>query len=228
MSQRVEPRLIPASAGQTPCRAGSTPATTAHPRECGADGKGVINALGGPGSSPRVRGRHRVVNHQLAVFGLIPASAGQTACSCDADRPCSGSSPRVRGRPSKPSSPLKQATAHPRECGADSSEHSAEVSGSGSSPRVRGRPEQVVRDCAPEGLIPASAGQTAWRRSEVRRRRAHPRECGADTYKQGKHIYRLGSSPRVRGRQHFPADCDPPGGLIPASAGQTACPPPFP
>ena len=70
--------LIPACAGQTCYGCGPTAVGTAHPRVCGADLPRILPALGGWGSSPRVRGRRLPFLRACAGAGLIPACAGQT------------------------------------------------------------------------------------------------------------------------------------------------------
>jgi len=70
--------LIPACAGQTPGWPGPRSWRRAHPRVCGADTWAPIPIKAQAGSSPRVRGRQRVVNPRQQEAGLIPACAGQT------------------------------------------------------------------------------------------------------------------------------------------------------
>ena len=172
----------------------------AHPRECGADGRNDYRLREQLGSSPRVRGRPTDKVTVLEKNRLIPASAGQTGGASQ----------------SKHSS-----QAHPRECGADLTTRHGHGCCWGSSPRVRGRPMRIAHHHCPAGLIPASAGQTTPASRSTQRRRAHPRECGADEAGIPQINTNWGSSPRVRGRQNTwrcrPRDP----GLIPASAGQT-------
>ena len=139
----------------------------------------------------------------IGAVGLIPASAGQT------------------GHASK----TRQAGgAHPRECGADYQPRSPSLIRRGSSPRVRGRQTPGLLDLWKTRLIPASAGQTHLPGRVATAPRAHPRECGADCDSHSNGIRRVGSSPRVRGRQGVPIGNEAIAGLIPASAGQTNCP----
>ncbi len=215
----------------------------AHPRECGADTVPPPLARVIWGSSPRVRGRPGVWPKVGVEVGLIPASAGQTSRSGRIAAVPAGSSPRVRGRrhvrrgtarcsglipasagQTRPhQNQSRQHTAHPRECGADWFPSLVSTHPVGSSPRVRGRRlRRGVLACV-LGLIPASAGQTKNHLERRRWGRAHPRECGADKIPPAVRVFRLGSSPRVRGRlRRWPARFDR-RGLIPASAGQTGC-----
>ena len=54
-------RIIPASAGQTPCCRRIRFARPDHPRECGANPHAFTTASTGDGSSPRVRGKRRLI-----------------------------------------------------------------------------------------------------------------------------------------------------------------------
>ena len=132
--------------------------------------------------------------------GLIPASAGQTNRVGEFH-------PVIR--------------AHPRECGADAVGISTSAGGQGSSPRVRGRRHALRQIHVIQGLIPASAGQTASGCVGEAWCGAHPRECGADSNCSRDGRTRSGSSPRVRGRQGRDVLNLFDEGLIPASAGQT-------
>ena len=196
----TQARLIPASAGQTSPRATVTGAAGAHPRECGADSAVGYASLPVTGSSPRVRGRPRQRLRADSRSGLIPASAGQT----------------LRG-----DGATRAAPAHPRECGADTEIPFENLAGQGSSPRVRGRPKIDATLGRSNGLIPASAGQTARTHTCVTADGAHPRECGADSAVGYASLPVTGSSPRVRGRPRQRLRADSRSGLIPASAGQT-------
>ena len=155
--------LIPACAGQTPEIWAGQNRAWAHPRVCGADNYRDQAGTVHPGSSPRVRGRLNAHPKHWWTSRLIPACAGQTR--------------RFRGR-------LRVRWAHPRVCGADESSchrfalphgssprvrgrlsHGASFAPTGgSSPRVRGRLVQRYSVVVVWGLIPACAGQTAWRR----------------------------------------------------------------
>ena len=159
VSAQVASGLIPAGAGQTPPRLGGRRRRGAHPRGCGADRMQAYQAMGGMGSSPRVRGRRVEADAGVAAGGLIPAGAGQTLA-------------RARATPS--------AGAHPRGCGADDVPVAPAIVPVGSSPRVRGRPPCCRGQGAVGGLIPAGAGQTRYWCRSCSAARAHPRGCGAD------------------------------------------------
>ena len=91
--------------------------------------------------------------------------------------------------------------AHPRGCGADRKNIGSRV-------RLK-------------GLIPAGAGQTVLQVHLRLPCGAHPRGCGADVCASSRHLWRPGSSPRVRGRRKFHVAQAGGDGLIPAGAGQT-------
>ena len=72
-------RIIPASAGQTPCRGERSRVVADHPRECGANVLPSAPVSTACGSSPRVRGKPRDTLPATGMTRIIPASAGQTA-----------------------------------------------------------------------------------------------------------------------------------------------------
>ena len=70
--------LIPACAGKTCISPVLLAAPRAHPRVCGENRLEEFAVTPAPGSSPRVRGKHRY-RLKLAIHGgLIPACAGKT------------------------------------------------------------------------------------------------------------------------------------------------------
>ena len=174
------------------------------------------------GSSPRVRGRRRLLRILKLLRRLIPAGAGQTSLHSGSRLRLRGSSPRVRGRPSTLTARLREtglipagagqtsagcgtrrsSRAHPRGCGADSSHRPLANPVGGSSPQVRGRLAGPQDRWGGGGLIPAGAGQTL-----------PPILPGC--------VHSSGSSPRVRGRRGGRRGDRGGLGLIPAGAGQT-------
>ena len=91
-------RIIPAHAGQTVVFSHPVSCAPDHPRACGANQVEVAPFEPVSGSSPRMRGKHRVIVAQVHRARIIPAHAGQT-CSWP---------PRPRTTPD-----------HPRACGAN-------------------------------------------------------------------------------------------------------------
>ena len=132
-------RIIPACAGQTRPAGLNTNPSTDHPRVCGANSGGFGGGGPNPGSSPRVRGKHRRRRHHRLRRRIIPACAGQTT---------------------RPASSNPAATDHPRVCGANRRRHRLALRKAGSSPRVRGKLLELFLQLGPVRIIPACAGQT--------------------------------------------------------------------
>ena len=152
-------RIIPARAGQTNIESTLRYRRTDHPRACGANDHPTCGKVSENGSSPRVRGKHRMADALMAVPRIIPARAGQT---------CSGSGSRRAG------------TDHPRACGANAWSPAYGKQDAGSSPRVRGKRS---RSCPPRTrrrIIPARAGQTPREWHQLIAGADHPRACGAN------------------------------------------------
>ena len=196
----VARRIIPARAGQTSPYAVWRNRSADHPRACGANAAATSSGIGWPGSSPRVRGKHRAHVGAAHTRRIIPARAGQTRC-------------RRTGMRARPD--------HPRACGANVNTWSPIDLNIGSSPRVRGKPirHHVARDR--RRIIPARAGQTGRRARRVEQGPDHPRACGANTAHEVKTCRKHGSSPRVRGKLILLALPPRPIRIIPARAGQT-------
>ena len=136
----------------------------------------------------------------MLSLGLIPAHAGKTSQAGD-------------GHPRHP--------AHPRACGENSGVFSAVVTAVGSSPRMRGKRVQGLDSCALERLIPAHAGKTTALQMRFPVHWAHPRACGENASTKTRAIFKMGSSPRMRGKLQVAWDFQPLCGLIPAHAGKT-------
>ena len=193
-------RLIPAHAGKTSSRCGMRSARRAHPRSRGENVSETRAQRHGRGSSPLTRGKPWGWCRGGAGSGLIPAHAGKT-CLASGVRLYSGAHPRSRGENGKSSrgahAPL------------------------GSSPLTRGKLIHEGIEIVTDGLIPAHAGKTSWRRRRFPRLGAHPRSRGEN---EGVTLHQLrhrGSSPLTRGKPPSPAIFGPPIGLIPAHAGKT-------
>ena len=132
-------RIIPAHAGQTLRRGQWHRHDADHPRACGANVNTWSPIDLNIGSSPRMRGKHRVIVAQVHRARIIPAHAGQT-CLLSGVEACWSD--------------------HPRACGANWRRVPPISMPRGSSPRMRGKllcflvPSPVLR------IIPAHAGQT--------------------------------------------------------------------
>ena len=93
----------------------------------------------------------------------------------------------------------------------------------GSSPRMRGTHVSPFREFAFRGIIPAYAGNTPVPCFVDLRFRDHPRVCGEHAVHVPKTVFRLGSSPRMRGTLNMLCELWRDGGIIPAYAGNTWC-----
>ena len=131
--------IIPARAGFTSSRTGTTPPASDHPRSRGVYGHPRRRPTGRGGSSPLARGlRHGRAG--LVVEGrIIPARAGFTN---------SRHSPRERRQD------------HPRSRGVYAGEFYPCAPDVGSSPLARGLHGDALDGAAPVGIIPARAGFT--------------------------------------------------------------------
>ena len=190
--------LIPARAGKTALTSSRSRTTPAHPRACGENLARLASPSPWPGSSPRVRGKHRVGGLLGDDAGLIPARAGKTVLAALQVARCQ---------------------AHPRACGENG--HFLRAS-PGSSPRVRGKRRGYRGDARAGGLIPARAGKTRGRPAPSPPRGAHPRACGENTPGASHPPLSYGSSPRVRGKRPLESEAQGQARLIPARAGKTS------
>ena len=202
-SRPVEPRSIPACAGQP---AGSNtrkcPASV-YPRVCGAAHYRHTGARRPGGLSPRVRGSQPCDRYWMGCAGSIPACAGQP-------------------RASRPT--LLAMRVYPRVCGAAGTGSPLARRRRGLSPRVRGSLLQVRGKEEVERSIPACAGQPHTIASLSCEIWVYPRVCGAAVLPWGLAQLAQGLSPRVRGSLlDLGLPCRK-GGSIPACAGQPPTP----
>ena len=192
--------LIPARAGKTLPLLDSMAARTAHPRACGENVGGAVQAVAAVGSSPRVRGKPDDWCPRCGDLRLIPARAGKTVSHLDLPGPL---------------------RAHPRACGENIAGSAARYGQPGSSPRVRGKRDVVGGQDEPLGLIPARAGKTDGQPGRIKKGSAHPRACGENHLTKRLSVKPLGSSPRVRGKPDGKVLARGDVRLIPARAGKT-------
>ena len=132
-------RLIPAWAGKTRADHGRRNRPRAHPRVGGENLHLVCARLEDSGSSPRGRGKRRLVAARCASERLIPAWAGKTV--------------RLSHNSVPPG-------AHPRVGGENHSTATGPHAQLGSSPRGRGKPVGIEPTLILTRLIPAWAGKT--------------------------------------------------------------------
>ena len=174
------PGIIPAGAGKSSLPEGRTFSAKDHPRGCGEKVFPFADSLAYLGSSPRVRGKGRLVVIGKLLDRIIPAGAGKS---------CRMVSMAVSPRD------------HPRGCG---EKHSASRSWSmvaGSSPRVRGKDLPGEDAGRAIGIIPAGAGKRSSSLVWSRPAGDHPRGCGEKGPEDRRELCTKGSSPRVRGKE---------------------------
>ncbi len=201
MSRISVRRIIPARAGPTLSRWGSSATWWDHPRLRGADGAGGMCVEVGEGSSPLARGRHSEPSTEVEGLRIIPACAGpttQVARERDGQRD------------------------HPRLRGADPARSSDSTTSAGSSPLARGRRCCPTRGRRPAGIIPACAGPTARVAPGYLTQEDHPRLRGADNTLEKSAAQLTGSSPLARGRRRLAAARRSARRIIPACAGPTS------
>ena len=109
---------------------------------------------------------------------------------------------------------------HPRVCGEKSYQDSQHGCQSGSPPRMRGKDANGLNMLSNLGITPAYAGKRPSRLRRDHERRDHPRVCGeklilAETCKA-----RLGSPPRMRGKEGGNLVRNRSSGITPAYAGK--------
>ena len=192
--------IIPALAGNTACRRPSARSAWDHPRACGEHAGVDPLTLSTVGSSPRLRGTRSFSSSSSALFGIIPALAGNTY-------------------PSMWSSATRWD--HPRACGEHLVCSLKLVFSLGSSPRLRGTLEPWSRKHTHQGIIPALAGNTLCAMSCMSWSGDHPRACGEHFSTVSPMSLTCGSSPRLRGTHPRLQGHGRHPGIIPALAGNT-------
>ncbi len=190
---------IPAHAGEPPASPGDNPPSGVYPRACGGttrteEGERYSGVL-----SPRMRGNHYRRSDGRGFRGSIPAHAGEPNHS-----PRLPESPRV----------------YPRACGGTSRCGLRAVRIRGLSPRMRGNREVHLHHPAPQGSIPAHAGEPATSPRATWRSWVYPRACGGTWPEAIRCSPSLGLSPRMRGNLFHGAGLRHRSGSIPAHAGE--------
>ena len=148
-----------------------------------------------------MRGKPSRYPYIPTIRRIIPARAGQT----------------TDGRTGP-----KSYSDHPRACGANSAVSDAVVPDFGSSPRVRGKPTIDGKAENSARIIPARAGQTNRPPRIILNSADHPRACGANYLDNPWDMFKIGSSPRVRGKPRRRSSSPPLRRITPARAGQTS------
>ena len=151
------------------------------------------------GLSPRVRGNRGVSKRVPGCVRSIPACAGEPI-PVDLIDWTGGVYPRV--------------------CGGTQPGHDDVGSPRGLSPRVRGNRGEGDTGTAPNGSIPACAGEPGRGSARIWSIAVYPRVCGGTAEVIARNAFRVGLSPRVRGNQGRAGDSYAGLGSIPACAGE--------
>ena len=154
---------------------------TVHPRTCGEYSMTSKLNRSAYGSSPHVRGIHRVQVRTFPNRRFLPARAGNT----------SGSSPNI-----------SEQTVPPRTCGEYIPIGLVIAGGAGSSPHVRGIHTHRPCNRWRRRFIPARAGNTSILPLPAMVTPVHPRTCGEYSSPTNIRDGMTGSSPHVRGILH--------------------------
>ena len=240
--------LPPDRSGIIPARAGFTiPASLCsasradHPRSRGVYALVSASLRRRRGSSPLARGLPISVDLDLGSLRIIPARAGFTGlrfkagnggkdhprsrgvylwdAACDAEH--RGSSPLARGLPPSPHPGSGRCRDHPRSRGVYAKASSTPSSVQGSSPLARGLPASDLRLRKSLRIIPARAGFTRSRSTELYSAPDHPRSRGVYPRTRGRRSLPAGSSPLARGLHEDGYRAITAPRIIPARAGFT-------
>ena len=202
LTNPVDPRFIPAGAGNTASLNKCVRSITVHPRRRGEHyGHYIIAALS-VGSSPQARGTLRYYAVMGVSIRFIPAGAGNTA-----DK----------------KSGIDERAVHPRRRGEHRISTNWLPSPNGSSPQARGTHCGCRRTGRIPRFIPAGAGNTVALCISADLRAVHPRRRGEHTVSNLASAAIDGSSPQARGTPHSSIIQRLYWRFIPAGAGNTPC-----
>ena len=193
-------RIIPAYAGSTSNQASAPSKTADHPRIRGEHFAFPELRLYRAGSSPHTRGAHPIFDEAYRKERIIPAYAGSTLRR-HGYLPTRSDHPRIRGE-HRLDIPWPQAM-------------------QGSSPHTRGARTCMADTPEEDGIIPAYAGSTRWRRRASGTEWDHPRIRGEHPAAGFRRPGGDGSSPHTRGAHSPPLINSKENGIIPAYAGST-------
>ena len=152
------------------------------------------------GSPPRVRGKGSRRHGTCRARGITPACAGKS------------SEKLIHAIDDRD---------HPRVCGEKAGVATRELQNKGSPPRVRGKASRSSRKADRRGITPACAGKSCKPGCRRGRLRDHPRVCGEKHIARNAQIAKLGSPPRVRGKEKFPNPSQSSSRITPACAGKS-------
>ena len=170
-----------------------------HPRVCGEKAEWFRANRYYEGSPPRMRGKVGLPPPFLSMRRITPAYAGK--------------SPKFRNR-------LDVYKDHPRVCGEKTYRDSPTYPAAGSPPRMRGKASGPGVLSSLSGITPAYAGKSPVRELLLIVSRDHPRVCGEKASRFSIASIRLGSPPRMRGKDRRETDTEVVDRITPAYAGK--------
>ena len=173
------PWITPAHAGKREVSTSTLLHLRDHPRVCGEKALGNSIALPQWGSPLRMRGKGQGQGDGCDHQGITPACAGKSA-----QKNMTSIGPRD----------------HPRVCGEKERVSRCACWSEGSPPRVRGKALVQSQAQRSTRITPACAGKRLCRSLRKARQRDHPRVCGEKESENDATATRLGSPPRVRGK----------------------------
>ena len=176
---RIIHGITPAYAGKREGPKNAQSKVGDHPRVCGEKCIPLTRGHGRQGSPPRMRGKVQLGEIDLQDIWITPAYAGKSG-------PCPDRVP--------------PAGDHPRVCGEKLHIQIYNVHLLGSPPRVRGKVDFYYFYTPDRRITPACAGKREQRGSNSQWLKDHPRVCGEKVLLRLKHSRKLGSPPRVRGK----------------------------
>ena len=166
---------------------------------CGEKDHSLAFCASAEGSPPHVRGKAGPNSAHNAASGITPAYAGK--------------------RLEYLVNPFSSKD-HPRVCGEKPVQRPSHGVVRGSPPRMRGKVSAVDVGKLMPGITPAYAGKSRWQKFRCHHLWDHPRVCGEKHHQSHFLLQKLGSPPRMRGKDAEPdAECNS-DGITPAYAGK--------
>ncbi len=208
MRGKVFARLIASATG------GITPAYAGKRYLCNS-------CLEGHGDHPRVCGEKRPVPAGLMLLaGSPPRMRGKVTCT-GSHADALGITPAYAGKSSKRGSNSQWLRDHPRVCGEKCHVPALRRCEPGSPPRMRGKGAQYSLPVWRHRITPAYAGKSLPSRACPPSCWDHPRVCGEKHIRVVCGCTRVGSPPRMRGKEAAGKLCSPGRGITPAYAGKS-------
>ena len=176
----VEDGITPAHAGKRQRSWARTSNWWDHPRICGEKLLCISQVRQNSGSPPRMRGKADNNQIQLLTDRITPAHAGKSLTESETAAYCRD---------------------HPRACGEKLRLIRSAAWFPGSPPRMRGKVCRLGSKTVSAGITPAHAGKSGSTGTESETRRDHPRACGEKTLLKSAPMKKVGSPPRMRGKE---------------------------